>query len=86
MKGGTSLHKTFSELKLILVFKGLRCERWIFVNNSTSMPQMGHLISPLFKSPCPIWPRPLLGSRDLLHVFGIRSLDTFTERWLLTDV
>ena len=51
----------------------LRYAKKNFENNSTSIPQIGYLISILFKSPGPNMARPLLGSRDpnwvAIHIY-----------------
>ena len=50
------------------VKNGPGTQRWSSVNNSASVLQMGYVTSILFKSPGPVWPRPLLGSHDLLSL------------------
>ena len=43
-------------------------QRWSIVNNSTSMPQMDYVTSNYSNLSVLIWPRPLLGSHDLLSL------------------
>ena len=47
------------------------CKKKGFLNNSSSMAQIGYLISILFKSPGSNVTRPVLGSRDSLPAIKI---------------